>query len=206
MIGAYPIRIVSAQNDVLVDEQGRRFVDLFAAHGATFLGHANPAIVAGVRQQLERVWITGGLDTPMALEARELVESFLPSSYRLALSYSTGMEAAEFALRLARGVTGRAGAIGFAGGMHGKSLATASLGWEDALRPAIDGFHRIAAPPDVSEDEALTRLDTQLRTAAPAAVFVEPVRASAGGHVATARFLGEVVRRCRAHGALSVVD
>jgi 4-aminobutyrate aminotransferase-like enzyme len=105
--------IACAENDLLVGEDGRRYVDLFSAHGAAWLGHAHPRIAARVAAQLERLWIAGALDTAVAAEARRALEAWVPSSHAVAGFYSTGMEAAEFALRLARVVTKRAGAVGF---------------------------------------------------------------------------------------------
>lgn len=199
-------RIASARNDVLVAEDGREYVDLFSAHGAAWLGHANPEIAAAVAAQLERVWLTGGLETSVFAGAKAAVESFFPDSHALAALYSTGMEAAEFAIRVARVVTGRNGVVGFEGSMHGKSLATAYLGWDNRDGLHVPLLHRLPFIPRVPEDQVLRRLEETLTREPVSAVFVEPVQGSAGGHVASPRFCREVFTLCRARGALLVFD
>ncbi|HEY2155728.1 MAG TPA: aminotransferase class III-fold pyridoxal phosphate-dependent enzyme, partial [Isosphaeraceae bacterium] len=130
-MGLPPLRIARAEGDLLFDEEGRSYIDLFSAHGTTWLGHADRDVADAIARQLGRVWVTGGIETDVAAQARALVEGFFPPTHRLAALYSTGMEAAEFALRVARAATGRNGTVGFARSMHGKSLATAYLGWDD---------------------------------------------------------------------------
>ena len=200
------LRIASARNDILVDETGRRYIDLFSAHGTVWLGHAHPAIAARVAEQLRRVWVTGGLETAVFEEARAAVEAVLPASHGVAALYSTGMEAAEFAIRVARVVTGRPGVAGFERSMHGKSVATAYLGWYNRDGVALPSFHRLPFVPVVSEDEILDRLGAVLGPGTVGAVFVEPLQASGGGHMASPPFYGEVARLCRRHGAMLVFD
>lgn len=201
-----PLRIARAENDLLFDEAGNRLIDLFSAHGTAWLGHADPQIAAAVAEQLRRVWITGGLETPVLVEARKLVERFFPPSHGLAAFTSTGMEAAELALRVARVATGRTGVVGFARNMHGKSLATAYLGWDNRDGLCLPGFHRLPYVPEVSETEALGRLAAVLADGSVGAVFVEPLQGCGGGHGASAEFAREARRLCTAHGALLVFD
>src|SRR5690349_15363618 len=111
--------IERAANDLLYAVDGRCYIDLFSAHGATFLGHAEPTIAKAIAAQLERVWLSGGLDSPLTAAARQTVEAFFPDDFSLVALYSTGMEAAEFALRFARTASGRTGAIGYENSMHG---------------------------------------------------------------------------------------
>lgn len=199
-------RIVRAANDLLFADDGRRYVDLFTAHGTTFLGHARPEIAVRVAAQLGEVWITGGLDTPAAAAARRAIERIAPADLELAALYSTGMEAAEFAIRFARVTTGRPGTVGFAQSMHGKSLATAFLGWDNHDDVRLPDFQRLPFLPDVSESQCLDRLELALRRQNVAAVFVEPIQGSGGGRSASAGFHREVARLCREHGALLVFD
>jgi 4-aminobutyrate aminotransferase/(S)-3-amino-2-methylpropionate transaminase len=200
------LRIIRAENDLLFDEDGRRYIDLFSAHGTTWLGHANRDITAAVIQQLQRVWITGGLETAVAAEAKELVESFFPPSHRLATLYSTGMEAAEFALRVARVITHKNGAAGFERSTHGKSLATAYLGWDNRDHLHVADFHRLPFVPSCSEEQVLAQLEDCVRSQPVSAVFVEPLQGCGGGHSASKRFYQEAFRLCRDHNVLLVFD
>jgi acetylornithine/succinyldiaminopimelate/putrescine aminotransferase len=199
-------RIVRALNDLLYAEDGRRYIDLFTAHGTVWLGHARAEIAQRIEAQLAAIWITGGLDTPAFDRARAAIEGCFPPSHGLAALYSTGMEAAEFALRLARVATRRAGAIGFANSMHGKSLATSHLGWDNRDGVRLPDVIRLPFLDSAGEDEILDRLRATLGQSAIGAVFVEPLQGCGGGRMATPAFYLEVERLCREHGALLVFD
>lgn len=205
-INMNPVRIVRAENDILFAEDGQAYIDLFSAHGTAWLGHANPAVAARVAEQLERLWVTGGLETPASSDAKALVEQWFPGTHRVAGLYSTGMEAAEFALRVARVVTQRNGAVGFERSMHGKSLATSCLGWENHDGVRIADFHRLPFVPHGPEDKILAELDDTLSTGRISAVFVEPLQGIGGAHMASGTFYREAARLCAAHGALLVFD
>ncbi|MEQ9407605.1 MAG: aminotransferase class III-fold pyridoxal phosphate-dependent enzyme [Fuerstiella sp.] len=128
--------ITAARNDILIGNDGARYIDLFSAPGAVWLSHVNPQVTPVVQEQLNRIRTTGAIDTPIRDEASRLVNGFVPETHSLAGLSSTGMEAAEFAIRHARVTTGRNGFIGFNRGMHGKSMATAYPGWDNK-----DGAH-----------------------------------------------------------------
>jgi acetylornithine/succinyldiaminopimelate/putrescine aminotransferase len=199
-------RIVRAVNDLLYGHDGACYVDLFTAHGTVFLGHARPEIARAVQAQLASVWITGGLDTPVFERARAAIEALFPEQLRLAALYSTGMEAAEFALRLARCVTGRPGALGFAHSMHGKSLATSRLGWDNGDAVRTPDLHRLPLPAAEDEPQVLENVDALLQRGGIGAVFVEPMQGSGAGRMASPAFHGQLARLVRAHRALLVYD
>jgi acetylornithine/succinyldiaminopimelate/putrescine aminotransferase len=198
--------IQRALNDLLYAEDGRTYIDLFSAHGAVFLGHAEPIIARAIAQQLDRIWLAGGLDTPLTSLAKDVVESFFPGDYALAALYSTGMEAAEFALRFARVTTDRPGVIGYENSMHGKSMATAFLGWDNRDGVDLPGIHRLPFLQRCAEAEILQQTQTALSSGSIGAVFVEPIQGSAGALVASAQFYREIARLTRQHRALLVVD
>src|SRR4051812_34861090 len=97
-------RIVSPANDILLDDAGHRTIDLFSGNGAAFLGHAQPAIAHAIKQQLDQLWIVGGLESPILQKARDAIAAYFPGHHVAGL-YSTGMEAAEFAMRIDRAHT-----------------------------------------------------------------------------------------------------
>lgn len=199
-------RIASAVNDVLVGEDGARYIDLFTAHGTVWLGHAHPAIALRIREQLERVWITGGLPTAALDRACSALATFFPANYRVAALYSTGMEAMEFALRVARCATGRPGAVGFANSMHGKSLVTSQLGWAQDPDVASAHVQRLPFIDTASEEEILQRLAAALAGGTIGAVCIEPVQGCGAGRMASPDFHLAVERLCRSHGALLIFD
>jgi acetylornithine/succinyldiaminopimelate/putrescine aminotransferase len=201
----YP-KIIRAENDILFTDEGRKCIDLFSAHGATWLGHTNRLIAKQINDQLGKVWVTGGLETQAFGEAKGLVESFFPDSFRLAALYSTGMESAEFAIRMARVVTQKNGIIGFEHCMHGKSLATAYLGWDNRDGVNLPELFRLPFIHRASEKQILSYLEQTLVTQAVSAVFIEPLQGSGSGYMASRRFYEEMFRLCRENNALLVFD
>lgn len=197
-------RIVRADNDLLFDATGRSWIDMFSANGAALLGHVHPEITSALQAQLQSVWLTGGLPTDAGDEAQAALESWLPTGLGLGGLYSTGMEASEFAQRIARVHTGRTDFIGFDNSMHGKSALTAALGWANA--PASPRVHRLRAWPERQTRAVLEDVETCLRQHSVAAVFLEPVLGSGGGHVAPADLCEGLLTLCRQHGSLLVVD
>ena len=200
------LRIARAENDLLFDDEGRSYLDLFTAHGTTFLGHADPDVAAAVARQLGRVWIAGGLETEALVEAKRRIDGFFPDSHTTVALYSTGMEAAEFAMRLARVHTGKPGVLGFDRDMHGKSMATAFLGWDNRDGVRLPEFVRLPSPPDRPELEILAALDDALATRAISAVFVEPIRGCDGARRGSDLYYHQVAELCRARGSLLVFD
>lgn len=201
-----PPRIVRAVGDALFDDQGREYVDLFSANGVAWLGHGRPAIVEAVARQLSAVWTTGSLGTPAREAASTAIDAWFGNGYRTAGLLSTGMEAAEFALRIARVVTSRPGAVGLAGNMHGKSLATSSLGWDNPGAAAIADFARVEFPLPGAERATLDALTQRLKTGRVGSVWIEFWQASAGAQTASQDFFAEVQSLAHAAGALLVVD
>jgi acetylornithine/succinyldiaminopimelate/putrescine aminotransferase len=200
------IRIARAENDLLFDEQNRKLIDLFSGNGTVWLGHANRRINARLARQLDQVWITGGLDTTVRGEAVAAIERFIPRSHTVAALYSTGMEASEFAIRMARVITGKPGVVGFEKSMHGKSLATAFLGWDNRDGIMLPQFHMLPYLSTLAEPDILERLETTLRLHPISLVFVEPLQGTGGGHYASDGFYREVFRLCEQYGSLLVFD
>ncbi|HWN68329.1 MAG TPA: aminotransferase class III-fold pyridoxal phosphate-dependent enzyme [Haliangium sp.] len=198
--------VVSARNATLFNADGSTHTDLFAANGTLLLGHGNPAVVAALAEQNEKVWITGRLDTDIRRRAIELTEQILPEGYHVAGFYSTGMEAAEFALRASRVLTGRPDFVGFARCMHGKSIATAFLAWDAPYGRALPGFLRLPFPATGQASTALEQLETVIARRETAAVILEAVQGSSGGAVVDHDVCRSLTDLCRAHGTLLVVD
>jgi 4-aminobutyrate aminotransferase-like enzyme len=198
--------ITHGRNDLLHTVDGGVLIDLFAGYGAAWLGHAHAEVTAAVARQLDRLWLAGGLPTPALAEARAALAPWFGPGLALAGLYSTGMEAAEFALRLARVHTGRAGALGFDGSMHGKSFATAALGWDNGEAATAPQMRRLPFLKTVGEAAALDALRRALADGTVGAVFVEPLLGSSGGLQASPGWYREVAALARAHGALLVCD
>lgn len=198
--------IARAANDLLFDAGGRALIDLFTAHGTTWLGHCNPAVVTAISDQLTRVWATGGLETEIRARARAAIESFFPETHELACVYSTGMEAGEFALRLARVAAGKIGALGFERAMHGKSAAMSSLGWDNCDGAQVSFVRKLPFVDSVSEEGVLESVERELAKGGIGAVFLEPMHGSGGGWPVSAGFARSLIHLCRRFRAVSIFD
>ncbi len=199
-------RVIRAENDILFNEDGTHQIDMFGANGTVLLGHANPSINKVMHEQLDQIWSSGLLETPVRGRARELVESYFPSTHGLAVFYSTGMEAVEFAIRACRVTTGRKDLIGFESSMHGKSMATAYLAWENPFGYQLPGFHRLPFPKPDTEADTLERIGDLLKGRNVAAVFVEPIQGSGGGYEASTEFYQQLYALCRQYETLLLFD
>ncbi|NOY17356.1 MAG: aminotransferase class III-fold pyridoxal phosphate-dependent enzyme [Gammaproteobacteria bacterium] len=189
----------------MITRDGRQLIDLFCGGGSVFLGHANTSINRCLKDQLEKIWNIGVLKSPARAEACEQIERFFPDRYAFAGLYSTGMEVAEFALRVARTMTGKKGVVGFDRSMHGKSMATSCLGWENKLI-SLPEFRRLPNIPVIPEDEVLDNLLSALRSDQIGAVFVEPLLGTGGGHTASPGFYRQLSDLCLEYGALLIFD
>ena len=209
-VGGDPFFVARGDGAYLVDTDGRRVLDYVQSWGASILGHANPAIVEAV-QAAAAAGTSCGAPTLREVELAEAVAARVPSVEQLRL-VSSGTEAAMTAVRLARGATGRAKVLKFAGGYHGHLdalLVAAGSGVATLGLPGSAGVtagtvaDTIVAP--YNDDDAL---DAVFAAHGPdlAAVLVEPVAANMGLVPPRPGFLGGLRRRCDAAGALLVFD
>jgi acetylornithine/succinyldiaminopimelate/putrescine aminotransferase len=186
-------------------EDGRTFVDLSMGFGAAFLGHANPRVTAALAAAASRFWSNGRRPTAARGRVEARLGEIVPSGMRLAGLYSTGMEVAEFAMRVAATHTGRRAFAGFSRSMHGKSAMTAALCWENAaLRPGH--LHTLRFVAEADEAAILADLESLLRTGEIAALFVEPIQGSNAAHEASIPFYDRAIALCRENGTLCVFD
>ena len=116
-VGGEPIFIARGEGAHLVDIDGNRYVDYIGSWGPMILGHAHPAVTAAVEEAARR-GTSFGAPTLAESELAELLIAALPSVEKVRL-VSSGTEATLSAVRLARGFTGRAKIVKFAGNYHG---------------------------------------------------------------------------------------
>jgi acetylornithine/succinyldiaminopimelate/putrescine aminotransferase len=184
---------------------GRALLDLATGFGAAFLGHAQPDITAKLREQAGRLLSCGRQPTEGQPRVEALLSALLPPGLRPAGLYSTGMEVAEFALRVAATHTQRGEFAAFAQSMHGKSAMTAALCWPNA--PVQPGnTHVLPFVSQAPEPQILAELERLLATRRIAALLVEPIQGSNAAHEASAGFYRRAIDLCHEHGTLCVFD
>jgi acetylornithine/N-succinyldiaminopimelate aminotransferase len=203
---AEPLGIVvaHARGSKIWDVNGREYLDLLAGMGVANIGHAHPAVVAAVANQIGsylHVSVYGEMvQQPQVELARRLAE-ITPGDLSVVYFTNSGTEAVEGALKTARKFTGRSRFIAFAGGFHGDTFGALSVGgnpvYQEPFRPLLPGIQLLPFD-DVA---AVQRIDTSV-----AAVIVEPVQGEGGVRIPGGGFLPGLRQRCTEVGALLIAD
>ncbi len=217
----YPVFVERAINAELWDVDGNRYIDFGAGIAVTNTGHSHPKVVEAVKSQVEKFSHSCVMVNPYesAVELAEKLVKLAPgSSDKKAIFVSTGAEAVENCVKIARAHTGRRGVIAFNGGFHGRTnLAMALTGkitpYKNLFGPFPgDIFHAPfpTALHDVSVKTALKALDNLFKVdIAPsdvAAIIVEPVQGEGGFYAAPAEFLQALRELCDEHGIVLIAD
>jgi 5-aminovalerate/4-aminobutyrate aminotransferase len=218
---AHPIFVERADNATLWDVEGREYIDFAGGIAVLNSGHLHPKVVAAIQRQLTRFTHTcfQVLAYEPYVELCEKINARVPGDFaKKTLLVSTGSEAVENAVKIARAATGRAGVIAFTGGYHGRTLMTLSLTGKKApyaagmgLMPG--GVYRARYPDalhGVSVDEAMASLERIFKNDAEpqdiAAIVIEPVQGEGGFVVAPREFMARLRALCDQHGILLVAD
>ena len=218
---AHPVYAARASNAELWDVEGRRFIDFCGGIAVVNTGHCHPRVLGAVESQLRR--FTHTCIQVVAYEPyvrlAERLNALAPGSGpKKTLFLSTGAEAVENAVKIARASTGRTGIIAFAGAFHGRTMMALAL--TGKVRPYKAGFGPYPAevfhapfPCDlhgVSVDDAIRGVERLLKSEIEprrvAAVVVEPVQGEGGYYVAPPEFLRRLRSLCDEHGMLLIAD
>lgn len=210
-----------AANAELWDVEGRRYIDFASGIAVLNTGHLHARVQAAIAAQLARLSHACFQVTPyenyVAL-AERLNELVPGSGPRKALFLTTGAEAVENAIKIARHHTRRSAVIAFAGGFHGRTLACMSLTgkvqpYKAGFGPMLPEIFHAPFPSDyhgVSTAMALGALEQLFKTDVDpervAAMIVEPVQGEGGFYIAPAEFLRGLRALCDRHGIVLIVD
>jgi glutamate-1-semialdehyde 2,1-aminomutase len=209
-VGGTPRFIASARGPYLTDVDGNEFVDLVCSWGPAILGHAHPEVVAAVQEAASR-GLSFGAPSVTEVELAEEVRSRVGAVEQLRL-VSTGTEATMTAIRLARGITGRARVVKFAGCYHGhvdSLLAEAGSGLATLALPDSAGVTAAVAAETIVlpyNDVAAVEAAFAAHGATIAAVITEAAPANMGVVPPGIGFNAALRRITTAHGALLIQD
>ncbi|OXS21785.1 4-aminobutyrate aminotransferase [Pseudomonas fluorescens] len=126
----HPISLSHGKNAEVWDSTGKRYIDFVGGIGVLNLGHCHPRVVEAIREQATRLTHYAFNAAPHApyIELMARLSDFIPVSYPVSgMLTNSGAEAAENALKIVRGATGRTAVIAFDGAFHGRTLATLNL-------------------------------------------------------------------------------
>ncbi|MBI3900322.1 MAG: 4-aminobutyrate--2-oxoglutarate transaminase [Gammaproteobacteria bacterium] len=210
-----------AEGAEIWDVEGKRYIDFAAGIAVVNTGHRHPTIVRAIREQLDQFTHTAYQVVPYAsyIELAERINASTPGDYaKKTAFFSTGAEAIENAIKIARAATGRSGVIAFSGGFHGRTMMALALTGKMSPYKASFGpfpgeiFHAPfpSALHDISTDDSLDALHELFKVSIDpkrvAAIILEPVQGEGGFNVAPPKFLRAIRDLCDEHGILFIAD
>ena len=216
-----PVYVDRALNSEVWDVEGKRHIDFGAGIAVVNTGHNHPKVKAAVQAQVERFTHTCVMVSPyesaVAL-AEKLNEAAPGNTPKKSIFVTTGAEAVENCVKIARAYTGRPGIIAFNGGFHGRTNMT--MGLTGKVSPYKIGFgpfpsdifhvaypnefHGISA--EQSLEELKMRFTCDIEASRVAAIIIEPVQGEGGFYQAPAAFLQALRRIFDEHGILLIMD
>lgn len=198
-----PIELVSGSGAVVVDSDGREYLDLLAGIAVNILGHRHPAVIDAVTRQLNSLGHTSNLyaTAPGVELAEELIRRLGVDAPARVFFCNSGTEANEIAIKLTR-LTGRTKLVAAQGSFHGRTMGSLALTGQPAKRQPFEPLpgHVTHVPyGDADALEAAVGDDT-------AAVFLEPIMGEGGVVVPPDGYLAAARAVTSRHGALLVLD
>lgn len=203
--GTPPVELVSGRGATVIDAQGRAHIDMLAGIAVNALGHAHPAVIAAVTEQLSTLGHVSNLfaSEPVVRTAAALKEKVGDDSTRVFFCNSGG-EANEAAFKLAR-LTGRSRVLAAVDGFHGRTMGSLALTGQPAKRKPFEPLPAGVEFYPYGDIDYLTTL-VETNPSDTAAIFLEPIQGETGVIPAPEGFLTAVRQLCDAHGILMVVD
>lgn len=218
---SHEVFIARGDNAEVWDVEGKRYIDFAGGIAVLNTGHCRPEIVEAVKKQLDLYTHTcfQVLAYEPYVELAERINALAPGNFdKKTLFLSTGAEAVENAIKIARAHTKRSAVIAFTSGYHGRTLLT--LGLTGKVAPYKLGFGPFpneifhAQFPNtlhgVSVDDAMASIElifkNDVEASRVAAIIVEPVQGEGGFNVAPFDFLQRLRALCDQHGILLIAD
>ena len=216
-----PVYIERGCNAELWDVEGKRYIDFGSGIAVNNTGHSHPTITKAVKSQLDKFSHSCIMVTPYASAvelAEKLVEIAPGDSDKKAIFVSTGAEAVENCIKIARAHTKRRGIVAFNGGFHGRTNMTMGLTgkvtpYKHLFGPFPNDIYHVPYPVDyhgVSSKQSLQALETLFKTSIAAediaAIIIEPIQGEGGFYAAPAYFLLALRDICDKYGIVLIAD
>ncbi len=218
---ACPVFIERAENSELWDVEGNRYIDFAGGIAVMNTGHVHPKITAAVEEQVRKFSHTAYqvLQYGPYVELCERLNALAPGETpKKSVLFSTGAEAVENAVKIAKYYTQRSAVISFVGGFHGRTMYTLGLTgkvdpYKKGLGPLPQGIHHLPFPMEphgVTEEDSLKALMQLFKADVDpqnvAAIILEPVQGEGGFYAASPSFFESLRTLCDANGILLIAD
>ncbi|WP_038013466.1 4-aminobutyrate--2-oxoglutarate transaminase [Terasakiella pusilla] len=210
-----------AEGAEIWDVEGRRFIDFAAGIGVCNTGHRHPKVVAAVEKQVASFFHTCHQVTPYEnyVELAEKLNAAVPGTSKKKTAFvTTGAEAVENAIKIARAHTGRTGVIACGGAFHGRTFMGMSLTgkvvpYKAEFGTMMNEVYHFPFPNEVhgvTVDDAMAGLEKLFKSdIAPnrvAAIIFEPTQGEGGFYVAPKEFVERIRALCDEHGIVMIAD
>jgi len=218
---AHPVFAARAENAELWDVEGKRYIDFGGGIAVLNTGHRHPKVMAAVAAQLEQFTHTCFQVSPYEsyIELAERLNVLAPiNGPAKTIFFTTGAEALENAIKIARAASGRSGVITFAGGYHGRTMLTMAmtgkvLPYKKKFAPLPAEIYHVPFPHEpfgVTVEDSLRAIDMLFRADIEpdrtAAIVLEPVQGEGGFIPASTELLQALRKLCDKHGILLIAD
>jgi 4-aminobutyrate aminotransferase-like enzyme len=216
------IALKEGKGAIVIDEDGREYIDFIAGVCVASIGHGHPVYAKMLAEQAANISV-GSFTTKNRVEFLRRLVTKTPKGLDRTQLYSSGAEAVEAALRLAKSKTGHQEVVAFWGGFHGKTGGVLPLlgdSFKHGLGPLMPGTYQTPYPnpyrcpfksgdPQKSAEIAIDFLKETLRRATAgslAAIILEPIQGTNGNVIPPKGFLAAVRDVAHEHGALFIAD
>ena len=210
-----------AENAEIWDVEGKRYIDFAGGIGVLATGHRHPRVMAAVAEQLQKFTHTcyQVMPYPGYVALAEKLNEITPGRHPKRTSlFSTGAEAIENAVKIARVATARSGIIAFSGAFHGRTMMAMALTgkvapYKAGFGPFPSEIYHAPFPIDlhgVSVEDALRAINTLFKADIDpqrvAAIVIEPVQGEGGFYVTPPGLMRRLRELCDEHGILLIAD
>jgi len=209
-----PVHVASAKGAVVRDVEGREYIDFGGGIGVMNIGHCHPKVVAAIKAQAEKFHHTCFMVSPyeVAIKLADKLCRLTPGNFpKKAMFVSSGAEAVENAVKIARYYTKRPAVIVFENAYHGRTLLTMTM--TSKVKPYKFGFgpfapeiYRMPFGNVVGPEKLKDFFIKHVNPEAVACVVAEPVQGEGGFIIPPPGYFQELVKICRENGILFVAD
>lgn len=196
------ITLVKGKGSLVVDADGKKYIDMLGGIATNILGHSHPAVVSAVNRQIKTLsHVSNFYSHPNAIELAQILVRLTGDKQSRVFFAQSGAEVNEAAIKLSR-KTGRTRIVAMTGSFHGRTMGSLSLTGQNSKRvaftPLLKNVKHVAFG-DIKKAKRAINSRTAM-------VIVEPIMGEAGVIVPPLNYLKELRQACTNNGALLVID